>query len=134
MRSRYLSTGDKLTVNFFLCLDCFDFLDIFSSLYTSNAAMLQYTLHRSFVQFFFQGSQALVAVTQVGNKRMPLRFLPLLLIQHSDTHDVAYRLLVIFASAPINELLCHTLIQPNRFPGIIFFGSFCYLNPVITLS
>src|SRR5713226_7650617 len=41
MRSRYLSTGDKLAVNFFLCLDCFDFLDIFSSLYTSNAATIE---------------------------------------------------------------------------------------------
>src|SRR6266436_266092 len=28
MRSRYLSTCDKLVVNFFLCLDGFDFLDI----------------------------------------------------------------------------------------------------------
>src|SRR6266404_933573 len=136
MRSRYLSTGDKLAVNFFLCLDGFDFLDIFSSLYTSNAATIEQrfstSLHRSFVQFFFQCSQALVAVTQVGNIRLPLWFLPLLLIQHSDAHHVAYRLLVIFASAPVNELLYHTLIQSNRFSGIIFLGSFCYLNAVIT--
>src|SRR6266851_1804351 len=136
MRSRYLSTGDKLAVNFFLCLDCFDFLDIFSSLYTSNAATIKQRfstpLYRSFVQFFFQGSQALVAVTQVGNKRMPLRFLPLLLIQRSDAHHVAYRLLVIFTSTPVYEFLYHTLIQSNRFPGILFLGSFCYLNPVIT--
>jgi hypothetical protein len=36
-----------------LCLDCFDFLDIFSSLYTSNAATIEQgfsvPLHRSFV-------------------------------------------------------------------------------------
>src|SRR6266487_4547061 len=136
MRSRYLSTGDKLAVNFFLCLDCFDFLDIFSSLYTSNAVKIEQRfgtlLHRSFVQFFFQGSQALVAISQIGNICMPLWFLPLFLGQLSDPGQVASRLLVIFTSAPIDEFLYHTLIQSNRFPGIIFLGSFCYLNPEIT--
>src|SRR5712692_1085693 len=119
MRSRYLSTGDKLAVNFFLCLDCFDFLDIFSSLYTSNAATIEQRsstpLHRSFVQFFFQSSQALVAVTQVGNKRVPLRFLPLFLVQPSDSGQIASRLLVIFTTSPIDESLDNTLVQANRF-------------------
>src|SRR6266567_1846400 len=109
MRSRYLSTGDKLAVNFFLCLDCFDFLNIFSSLYTSNAATIEQRLsallHRSFVQFFFQSSQALVAVTQVGNKRLPLRFLLLFLIHPSDPGQVASSLLVIFTPSTIDESL-----------------------------
>src|SRR6266566_7790395 len=130
MRSRYLSTGEKLAVNFLWCLDCFDFLDICSSLtpLTLRRSSKGTQLHRSFVQFFFQGSQALVAVAQGGNISIPLHFLPLLLIQHSDAHHVAYRLLVIFASAPVNEFLYHTLIQSTRFSGILFLGNFCYLN------
>jgi len=68
-----LSTGDKLAVNFFLCLDCLDFFDIFSSLYTSNVyatieQRFSTPLHRSFVQFFIlrKGRLCFQALYQAG--------------------------------------------------------------------
>src|SRR5712692_1061441 len=138
MRSRYLSTGDKLAVNFFLCLDCFDFLDIFSSLYTSNAATIEQRfstpLQLSFVQFFFQVSQALVAVTQGGHIRMPLRFPLLLLVQPSDPGQVASRLLVIFTPSPIDESLDNDLVQANRFIRIRLLRGFCHLRLIVARS
>src|SRR5215472_4728762 len=91
-------------------------------------------LEPSFVQFFFQSPQALVAVAQIGHIRLPLRFLLLLLVQTPDPGQIVSRLLVIFTPSPIDESLHHTLVEANCFIRIRLLCSLGHLRLIVARS